>query len=184
MTKLTPKRERFCLEIVKGKSQSDAYRVAFKPKKMKPKSVNQKASHLMAEVNIRARVQELLAPVVAEAQLTREQWINDGLSLYNADARKLFDKFGNPIPVAELGDDEIKLLEGFKHKTDYLGVKKSEGGEQAVESGYTDDYKITSYKTRHEYMGKAMGFLKEKEGLDLADMIEELVKLSRTDACR
>lgn len=183
--KLTPKQEKFCQGIVKGLNQSDAYRAAFNAKRMKAKTIHENASRLMADRKIKARIDELMAPVVEKVQLTREQWILDGLKLYRADPRKLFDTMGNPIPLPELSDNEATLIEGFKFKEDYLGVKKSDGNEQAVASGYTQDYKLTGYKARHEYMGRAMGFLKDKEAVhDIADLIEELVKLSRTDAAR
>ncbi|HEU5407000.1 MAG TPA: hypothetical protein VFU48_04500, partial [Nitrospira sp.] len=91
----------------------------------------------------------------------REQWIEDGLRLYRADPRKLFDQFGNTVPITELGDDEITLIEGFKFTEDYTKVKKAAGQTEAVPTGYTQDYKTTSYKTRHEYTGKMLGYVKD-----------------------
>lgn len=40
MTNVTPKQECFCLEIVRGQKFSNAYRVAYEPKKMVPKVPN------------------------------------------------------------------------------------------------------------------------------------------------
>jgi hypothetical protein len=182
---LTAKREHFCQEMIKPKAnQTKAYRIAFNSSGMKASTIHREACALMKDHKITARIEELMKPIIEKAQLTREQWIKDGMKLYQADPRKLFDKFGNAIPIAELGDDEITLLEGFKHKDLYTALKRANGEEQAEATGFQDEYKITSYKERHEYIGKAMGFLKEKEGVDLADLIEELVKLSRTDAAK
>lgn len=175
---LTPKREKFCQEIVKGKNHSDAYRIAFKPKKSAKKTINEHASRLMADSKVKARIAELMAPLVEEVQLTRAQWIQDGLKLYKGDIRKLYDSFGNPIPICQLADEEAAMIEGFKHKEDFLGVKKESGGEQAVASGFTDDYKVTSFKVRHEYVGKALGFYTEKTKVELGASLEELVMAS------
>lgn len=100
----------------------------------------------------------MMAPVIQKAQLTREQWIQDSLKLYAADPRKLFDEFGNTIPIPKLSESEAMALAGFKFKEDFLGVKKSTGEEQAVASGYTQDYKFVDFKTRHEYVGKVLGY--------------------------
>ena len=61
--KLTPKREKFCQNIVKGMTQADAYRNAFNAKGMADKTIIEKASRLMAVGNIRARVEELQTKV-------------------------------------------------------------------------------------------------------------------------
>ncbi len=115
----------------------------------------------MKDPEITLRIEALMKPVFEKVQLTREQWIKDGLKLYRADPRKLFDKFGNTVPITELGDDEITLIEGFKFTEDYTKVKKANGESDAIPTGYTQDYKTTSFKTRHEYMGKMLGYVKD-----------------------
>lgn len=68
---ITPKQESFAQAVVSGKSQSDAYRSAYKVSdKTKPESVNQAASRLMADINIASRVDELRKPVAEAAQIT------------------------------------------------------------------------------------------------------------------
>lgn len=57
--KLTPKREKFCLQIVKGLSLSDAYRKSYDTKRMKDETINNEASKLMQNPAITARVNEL-----------------------------------------------------------------------------------------------------------------------------
>ncbi len=170
---LTPKQEQFCLEMIKPKAnQSKAYRAAFNARGMKAETVHSEASKLMRDPQVTARIKELMVPVISEVQLTREQWIKDGMRLYRADPRKLFDKFGNPVSISELGDDEITLIEGFKFTEEYTKVKKANGGSDAIATGYTQDYKTTSYKTRHEYMGKLLGYMKDspwRKPLELSD---------------
>ncbi|UVT18411.1 MAG: terminase small subunit [Nitrospira sp.] len=170
---LTPKREKFCQEMIKPKAtQIRAYRAAFNAKNMSRAAIDTEASKLMKDPEITLRIEELLKPIVEKVQLTREQWIEDGLRLYRADPRKLFDQFGNTVPVTELGDDEITLIEGFKFTEEYTKVKKAAGETEAVPTGYSHDYKTTSYKTRHEYMGKVLGYAKDtpwRKPLQFAD---------------
>jgi phage terminase small subunit len=73
---LTPKQEKFALEVASGKTQSDAYRAAFNVRSTtKPETVNQQASRLMADRNISARVEELRKPIADKAMITLESHI-------------------------------------------------------------------------------------------------------------
>ncbi len=69
---LTARQERFCVEYVNGgsKSFSDAYRAAFDCSRMKPASVNNKASKLAAENEIQARIKELQDEAAERAMVT------------------------------------------------------------------------------------------------------------------
>lgn len=170
---LTPKREQFCQEMVKPKAtQIKAYKAAFDATGMKRATIDNEAYKLMQDPEIAARIAELRQPVAERVQLALEQWVNDGLRLYRADPRKLFDRFGNPVPITELGDDEITLIEGFKFTEDYTKVKKADGATDAVPTGYTQDYKLTAFKTRHEYMGRVLKTVKGpawKQPIEFAD---------------
>lgn len=70
---LTAKQERFCQAIVSGMSQADAYRKAYDAERMKPETVQNKAHVLMKNGEIRARVEQLRAPVVAKVQYDLEK---------------------------------------------------------------------------------------------------------------
>lgn len=174
---MTPKQEKFCQEIVKGKSQADAYRAAFKCKHMKQGSIHNMASKLAKQVQISSRVAELLAPVVEKAQFTREQWIADGIRLYQGDVRKLFDEHGNAKDIPSLSDSEADCIEGFEVVEDFTKVAKNDGTEDAVPTGYTKKIKWTSRRNRHEYLGKALGFYTEKHEIKGTVTVEHLVEL-------
>lgn len=123
--------------MVKPKAtQPEAYCVAFKTTGMKAETIHREASKLMQVPQITARIAELRAPAVEKVQLTLAQWVEDGLKLYRADPRKLFDRFGNPVPITELGDDEITLIEGFKFTEEYTKVRKADGETDAIPTGY------------------------------------------------
>ena len=70
---LTTKQEEFAQAIADGLSQADAYRKAYSAEKMKPESIWSKASVLMADVKVTARVTELRDALASKALWTREK---------------------------------------------------------------------------------------------------------------
>ncbi len=84
MSSLTPKQEVFAQAVASGKSQSDAYRAAYKVgANTKPETVNQAASRIMADSNVAARVAELRKPIAEKAQMTLESHLRDLMMLRN-----------------------------------------------------------------------------------------------------
>lgn len=69
---LTEKQERFARCLVEGMTKSDAYRIAYDVSNMTPKSVNEVACVLAADVKISSRVAELQAPALKKLQITQE----------------------------------------------------------------------------------------------------------------
>jgi phage terminase small subunit len=83
---LTPKQERFAQEVASGKTQSDAYRIAFNVRPTtKPESVNVSACKLMANANVTQRVEELRAAATEQLVWT----IHDSLEVLSAIAKGL-----------------------------------------------------------------------------------------------
>ena len=56
---LTAKQEQFVKNIIDGMSQADAYRNAYDTSRMADKTIHEKASRLMADGKVTARLQEL-----------------------------------------------------------------------------------------------------------------------------
>jgi phage terminase small subunit len=56
---LTPKQEKFAQGVASGMSQADAYRHAYNAEKMKPETIQKRASELMSKGEISGRVREL-----------------------------------------------------------------------------------------------------------------------------
>lgn len=69
---LTAKQEQFVKNIIDGMSQAEAYRNSYETKRMTDKTVWEKASRLMADSKVRARLQELrdqmMKPSIMSAQ--------------------------------------------------------------------------------------------------------------------
>lgn len=114
MKDLTAKRERFCQEIVIGQKLSDAYQVAFKPKKMSKKTINEKACRLAKLGKIRARVDELRAPVVARVQGTMADRLTELSYAVRLDPADCFDEHGRLLSIREMPEQVRRALAGFK----------------------------------------------------------------------
>lgn len=77
---LTPKQEVFARKIVEGMTQADAYRAAFSCNRMTDKTVWEKASRLMADGKVQARVKELRDKINDEAIMSaqkRMEWLTE-----------------------------------------------------------------------------------------------------------
>ena len=176
MNRLTAKRERFCQEMIKPKAnQSRAYRAAFNAHGMKAKTIHEKASRLMAEGKIRARIAELMKPAIEQVRMTREEWLLKFEKMVRGDVRKMFDEFGHPIEISKLGDHEAAMVEGFQLTAEYTKVKKSDGSTEPVPTGYTKTYKLTPKIKVLLELGKAMGWCVDTKDVRLGATLEELV---------
>lgn len=114
---LTDKQEAFVLEVVKGKSQFEAYKTAYNATNMQESTIREKASRLMAQDNIGARYSQL------------KDKITD-----NAEKKAIFTVEGVLIDLKELIDrnkniDDRVALEGLKTAAKHLGmlIDKTEG---------------------------------------------------------
>lgn len=65
---LTAKQEKFVLAVVEGKTQADAYRLAYDTSKMTDKTVHERASVLMSDNKVRTRYNELINKVRKSAE--------------------------------------------------------------------------------------------------------------------
>jgi phage terminase small subunit len=77
---LTAKQEKFVQCIIEGMSQADAYRAAYDTKRMTDKTVHEKASRMMADGKVRARLTELRAELVKPTIMTaqeRLEWLTE-----------------------------------------------------------------------------------------------------------
>lgn len=77
---LTAKQEKFVQGIIDGMSQADAYRSAYDTSRMSDKTVYEKASRMMSDDKIRARLEELrdkmITPSIMSAQ-ERLEWLTE-----------------------------------------------------------------------------------------------------------
>ena len=158
--KLTPKEEAFCIAVLAERNPSDAYRTAYKPQWAKAKTINEMASRLMAKRKIRARVAELMQPVIERAQMSREEWLEALASIIRADVRKMFASSGKPLPITDLDANEAAAIEAFAV---YNGVMESRYEHHAC--GSVLKVQMVDRLKALELYGKAMGYFAERDQL-------------------
>lgn len=102
MSGLTGKQEAFAVAVAGGSTLADAYRAAYSAGKMANKTIWEKASHLMADGKVAARVEALKAEITAKATKKlsiSKQWVLEQL-IENAAIAKaaepVLDGEGNP----------------------------------------------------------------------------------------
>jgi phage terminase small subunit len=71
--KLTLKQEKFCQEYITTGNASEAYRRSYNISNMKPESIHRKATELMANVNVAARIAELKEELGNKFEITKEK---------------------------------------------------------------------------------------------------------------
>lgn len=69
---LTNKQERFVQELVKGKSQREAYKTAYDASRMKDSTIDSKACNLLKQDKVKARYDELMKPAEDETERMRK----------------------------------------------------------------------------------------------------------------
>lgn len=87
---LTSRREKFAQCVADGMTQADAYRASFSAEKMKVETIYTRASELMTDGEIKARVAELREKLTQKALWTREMSVKALLEAYqegNASAK-------------------------------------------------------------------------------------------------
>ena len=70
MSNLTSKQERFAQEAASGKSQTEAYSIAYDTDDMKDTTICKRASELMLNGEITGRIEKIRQPIVEKARLT------------------------------------------------------------------------------------------------------------------
>lgn len=109
--KLTAKQEAFAQAIADGMGQADAYRMAYDAEGMADSTIYPKASRMLNEGKIRARVDELKAKVVEKQLWTREMSVKGLIQAYRI-AQDAKTSTGMTAAVKELN-----VMHGFNEPT-------------------------------------------------------------------
>ena len=113
---LTPKREAYVQNLIKGMTQREAYKSAFNASRMKDSTIDKRASELFADGEVKGRFDELQAAVVKASQTAAVASATEVLEeLTNlAMGKKTYpslDMFGNPVERPVSVASRIKALE-------------------------------------------------------------------------
>ena len=121
---LTPKQESFAQNVASGKTQADAYRAAFSAEKMKPETIWSKASILMADGKVTARIAEIKKTLENKQLWTREMSVKALIGAYKEGAAS--------VKVSAV--KELNLMHGYNapvqieldHKVSRITILKAE----------------------------------------------------------
>ena len=111
---LTPKQEAFCQRYIETGNATEAYRLAYDAKGMKPSSVSRKAFELLENVKITAYLADLKARQLKRHDVTVDRVLAEYAKLAFLDIRKAFDADGNLRPIHELDDDTAAAIAGLE----------------------------------------------------------------------
>jgi phage terminase small subunit len=163
MTKLTSKQESFCQAILAGLNQSNAYRKAYDCRGMKAETIHVRACELRNDSKIAVRIEALMKPVIAGAQMSRAEALSIAAMVGRHDARKMFDRHGNPKEITELEENEAMSIEGFEFYEAFAG-----NGESRKAVGYTKKFKLRDRLKAIELIAKIRGYYRDEEEGDVS----------------
>lgn len=165
---LTPKQEAFCLAYIQTGNASEAYRRSYDASKMKDKTIWEKASVLLSDGKVSARVKELRASVTELGIMSAQEALEEATRLARFDIRKLYRADGSPIPIHELDEDTARCIAGVDITEEYAG-----SGEDRAFVGYTKKYRTHDKNAALEKLFRHHG-LYEKDNRQTAGFLHGL----------
>lgn len=99
---LTQKQEAFCLAYIETGNASAAYRKVYSAGRMKPETINKRASELLADGAITGRVGELRQAVAAQVVATEARVIEELARIGLLDPGHLFGEDGSLLPIKKM----------------------------------------------------------------------------------
>jgi phage terminase small subunit len=107
---LTQKQERFVQELVKGKSQREAYKIAYNASKMADTTIDSNACRLLKNSKVKARYDELRFKITKRAEekaiITAEEVLKEIVDIVRDDISNYLD-FRTEKTIAGYQDGEI-----------------------------------------------------------------------------
>ena len=154
---LTHKQEEFCRLVVEGTSLAEAYRQSHYPRKMKDKTVWEKASRLRAMDKVLARIEELRIVGRETVECDHARWLGEIERMAFFDVRQIVGEDGKFLGLQELPDDVAPAIAAFEVDEITIG-----SGVNKKVVGTRRKYKLASKLCALELLGKALGHFSEQ----------------------
>lgn len=159
---LTLNQEKFCVYYVETGNQSEAYRRAY-PKSLKWKegAVWSKASNLMNNGNVQARVKELQKKAESKSEITRERILDELVKVGFSSIAYLHNTWIDRKEFESLTDDQKACIKSISTKV----IKKNIGTSENPEIVDVEYVKIELYDKLKalETINKMLGYEAPKE---------------------
>jgi phage terminase small subunit len=123
---LTPKQERFVQELLRGKSQRQAYRAAYSAERMSDSAVDVAATRLFNRAKVTLRFSELQQQAVKEAVKTRADVIRELERIAFANTTDFVDTDGNYVyivPTDAVPEHKLPAIASIKQTKDGIEIK-------------------------------------------------------------
>lgn len=125
---LTLNQEKFIAELLKGSTQREAYKAAFKRSKATDKTIDELASRLFNNSNVRSRYEELKNQIVEkdidDAESIRRMIIEQEKAILNANMGDLFEIYPDEsgegmvsVPKGDLSKFDMRAVKSYKYDT-------------------------------------------------------------------
>jgi len=155
---LTPKQEAFCLRFIELGNASEAYRLSYNASRCTDKTIWEKASILLADGKVSARVNDL-RDRQRERQLKRhditvDKVLQEFARLAFLDIRKAFDADGNLLPIHDIDEDTAAAISGLE-----IEARKQPGEEVAIR---LHKLKLSDKKAALDSLAKHLGMFVER----------------------
>lgn len=111
--KLTVKQEKFCQEYIKSGNKTEAYRLAYSTKNMKPSTVNRKAFELFTDGKVTARIQQLEEEIAERNKVTIDELIKSLAEMVRFDIGDFYDDNGQFLPVKQMPKRARMMIESL-----------------------------------------------------------------------
>jgi phage terminase small subunit len=176
--KLTVKQEKFCRGVATMDNHSDAYRAAYNCTKMKANTVHRKASELMANGTVAARVTAIKAELAAQATLSDAALIAETEAMAAFDFADAFSETGRMLEPHEMPKRLRAAVSSVKVSEEYEGK-----GSDRTLVGYTKEIKFWDKNSAQDRLYKQRGLFiednKQKAGLTSSLPRENVQQIER-----
>lgn len=172
-TGLTEKQEKFCVLYVTDDNLrgngTDCYLEAFKPKKAKRKTINERASRLLADSKIQARIAALRKAASDRAEISDAEILREVARLCFTDPRKVINEDGTLKPVSEWPDEMAAAIASIEVFEEFEGK-----GKDKEFIGFTKKIKFWDKNPALEKLMRHRGMF-EKHNKQVTDPVRELL---------
>lgn len=117
MSKLTIKQEKFCNKYIECGNASEAYRYAFSCDKMKPDTVNVKASELLSNGKITVRVEELKKEIREKSKISKERILAEYAKVGFSSIAHLHNSWIDRKEFEQLTEDQKSAIKSISTRT-------------------------------------------------------------------
>lgn len=150
---LTDKQERFCQEYLKDLNGTQAaIRVGYSAK-----TATEQSSRLLTNVNVAARVKELMGKRSERTEITADVVLKELLLLAKVDLAQAYDEKGNLKPIHEIPEDVRRAIAGIKVYEEFEGY-----GKDRVKVGEVREVKFWDKTRTLELLGKHLKLFTDK----------------------